>query len=94
MGLKKGFTNRTGVTAEFTEINRVEFLSNNNNTFTVIANVSVYLNRAAFNTGNDPVERRNYEFTIPRNENIGQLRRKIFDLLLTTDDYSDATEEG
>ena len=93
MGLKKGFTNRTGVTAEFTEINRVEFLSNSNNTFTVLVKVNIYLNRQAFIDNNGPVETRTFEFTIPRSENIGRLRRKIFDLLLTTDEYQDATEE-
>ena len=94
MGLKKTFKNRAGVEFNFTTLNRVEFLNNNNGTYTVVVQVNIYLNRKAFRDGNEPVERERYEFTVDKDERLGKIERKVNELLLTTSEYSGAVEEN
>lgn len=93
MGLRKNFRNRAGVNFNFSEVSRVQFLRNRNNTMTVEITVLRYLNRAERNNNSDPVEVKKFTFQRPINENIGRLNRYALDLLLTTPEYSGSSEE-
>ena len=93
MGLEKGFRNKAGVTPDYTDITDVTFISNDEEeTYTVSVKLGVYFNRNSYRDGDEPVDKKILQFEIPQDENIGELRAKVIELIKTNSDYADATE--
>jgi hypothetical protein len=94
MGLVKNIRGKSGAIGNFSDINKVTFIGNSNGTFTVVAYVFVFANKTEKENLSEPLETRVYNFQVPQNQGVGNLRRFIINLIKSTDDYSGATEDG